>query len=179
MPFKSIDCEPLVHLLKQALADQAELAKLDQIEDSSKAEIEAVLQDGKIEDEKEQKRLSNARLRLDLVPARRKRLAANLAKITGELRTAFRQVARAHDTQVRACREEVVDRLALALKPFFPDTPDRRLRQIAEGLNSPATDLRKLFSHTDGGQVSEAHVVTAVEQFIGHTQRVARKLGWE
>ena len=175
----TINLTPLKTHIAHAQAASDELEKLARIERDAKAVIDEVLADGKIEDEREQQKLSSARLRLDLCPARRKKLLESQPKLSIELNDELRARRSEWNRLVAQRRDEVRAEVVSALTPFFPDAK-RELKKLVEELRVPA--VLAVQRAMDGGSwhgreaKCEALVVEA-RNFVASVQRFAKLIG--
>lgn len=176
---KTIDLNPLRTLLRHAEGDFEELQKLDRIEREAKAVVEKVLEDGNLEDIREQQELSTARLRLDLVPSRRRKLLQSQPKVLTELRSEVSARRRDYNRLVREQADAVREQVLSALAPFYPgarrmllkDTKDMSIPALAEVLGCAASTP---FYPSDA---PAAAAISEARNFIEKAKRSSRLIG--
>src|SRR5882672_4273184 len=132
----SINLNPLKLLIRQCDAAVEELEKLATIEREANATIEKILEDGRVDEVKEQQALASSRLRLDLVPARRKKLLQSQPKAIAEMRAELRARRDQWNRFVRECTDGVRAEVVAANAPFFPDK-QRELKKLIETFPIP------------------------------------------
>jgi hypothetical protein len=176
-----LQVKPLKSLVKQADDGVLELAKLDVIERDATAVIEQVLEDGAIENLAEQQKLSNARLRLDLVPSRRKKLLAEQPRIIREMCAEAEVCQRTWNDAVRSHCDQLRAQAAEALKPFFPGA-ERALKDVMKTLWLPVVHKAQKWQWYDAGLPADAPAsarIDWVRDGLARMQRYADKVGVE
>lgn len=167
-------------LIKELAAQLEERRKIDLIEKSSKSTIESILNDGNIEEPAAMRKLGDARLRLDLVPVRRRRVDSAIAKLMDSLKDAAQVASNAWAKFVQEKINAKMDELRIALEPFYPGEK-RHLRSDMEKLHVPAIEeIRRAFHYNGFDENADAEFyVREGETLLKKITSACRSFGWQ
>jgi hypothetical protein len=121
---KEIDVKTLRQTLKEHQDAAEELNRLDQMEGDARRDMEAATNDD-IGKESVQRKISDARITLDLVKSRRKKLAAPTSELSRRLKEQFRAVGNAWNAQLDAIQKEREAQYREATQAFHGGDPTR------------------------------------------------------
>lgn len=168
----------LIELLKLLPTFLDEARKIDRVETESKKEIEEVLADGKIEDDAELRKLSNAQTRLALVPARRKQIESQLRQSQGELRGALRGAARQWAQFVAGKKDEQFSQFVAAVLPFF-ENDERAVRRKFQPAEVPACyEISRCFWEEHISHPTAEQDYESAKRFVNKVHQSCKKFGW-
>jgi len=157
------------------------LDSIHAFEKTARQNYEAVLATGSYEDERELKKLSDARLRLDMVPSRKKMAEANLKTAIPELRQALRIASNAWGAFVQSKAREVQKKYLEAVAPFYTDNPRMAKKQLDEGHFVPLI-AETLRAHVGVGYDPNAtpHVeLNVAECWVRSVKKKCEVWGWD
>lgn len=174
----------LPDLLQEADAITEELRQMEASERDARATLERVANDESLDMASQEQQMMSARVRLDLIPARRRTLEKKLKSIEADLRPAFgagyKQV-RARVSESSAAKEA---ELRTALAPFFDAAPESKaVRNAVETLLArervPAIDdLRRLYAQVTDNAQPAPPMPERVRWLLQCAQRVGKTIGW-
>jgi hypothetical protein len=173
--------DTLTELLTEGGKIAAELARLDKMEAAARAALVAVT-DEDIQTPSAQQKISDARLALDLVAARRAKIRAPHGEVWKVLREQFGAQAKAWDTRVSEGKRKEVEDFIKANLPFY-EGDERACRRALEGetferLPCAHKWRRGFFYMPFYPDPRQEDLIRDVKIFLRHIERQSKALGW-
>ena len=175
--------------LNKLLNQYRDLAREESSLDAMQADAQTMMDEATIaveggaplEDNRVQRKIGDARLKLDLVASRRKFVERSLKSALGAMVVAYQAQVRGSNRLIQARRESIWQRILEANRAFFPDNEKLLIRTL-EPLYWPvlSDNDRALWSGQDGspsGPLSPEKRAQEVNHFISHTRRYSEQLG--
>jgi hypothetical protein len=159
-------------------------AACNRMEKEAQAVIDEVLARNDLQDPNEQKRLADARNRMEIVFYQRKKRTVDLPALAREVDKLLSAARAEFNKRVRAARDAKLAELEAVLKPFYPDQA-RRCHKEAEALDPPAIHaFSKMFAGApfrpdEKPEDRPGNVMRDCEDFFARTKRISRMLGWD
>lgn len=144
-------------------------------------EIEEAVKHGHYTSDAHMQKLSQAQLRKTLIPARRRKLAKQIAESEAGFRDTYAQARQGWDSFVEDRKQEVFERLLKALEPFFggPEKAVQTRREF-EAMHVPARDaINRAFSPDFfKAEVNYEDIITWAQFLLAHADKYSKQFGW-
>lgn len=176
----TLNLSELKALLKKAIDIEREQVSMNRMEKDAQQALKEAAESGSLESETTQRRIGDARLKLDTIKMRRDALTAPEREIQKGLYRIFSQQSEAWNDLVVAKRTEMEEAIIKANLPFWGNERDCRRHFDAGEINlCPVMhDIRRAFYQKPSGAGEvERSITDDVELLIAHIRRHSRILG--
>jgi hypothetical protein len=168
----------LKDLLKPARDVSDELRRLDLMAADAKKTLKTAGATGDIEDPKVQRKVGDARIRLDLVKGRRTHIESENARLDDDLRAAYRKEAARWNRLVMEAKAALVEARIQANLPYW-DGDEHACRRLYDGGRMEEAPIFYRFSRAFCSETPPCDdPIKAAELLTAHINRAAKALGW-
>jgi hypothetical protein len=174
--------------LKKLLNEYRDLSREERSLDATQASAQKLMEEATasveggapLDDSRIQRKIGDARLKMDLVASRRKFVERSLKSAFGALFVAYQEKQSEWNRLIEARRESIWQRILEANRPFFPDA-ERLLTRTLEPLYWPVLNdnnraLWGGFTAAAAGPLSQEQRAEEVKLFISHMRNYSKQL---
>jgi hypothetical protein len=177
---RPVGIKKLSGLIEQIATAKKDVAELDRMEKAAHADL-SIVAASNVGLETARKKITDAKLTLDFVNARRKKASEPVDRLLAELKQELKSAIAVWNGIIGACREGIEKSIVAANLPFFMgDARDcRRVLDSGAMSQMPIFAIYRdaVYDDHNFARVADDELVLRTERFIRHVARHATKAG--